>query len=53
VEELLSLPFSQPDSGERLLGVVFLKEPMTLKQAIGAVLIIGGGLLLKTLACMI
>jgi transporter family protein len=29
-----------------VLGVVFLKEPMTFKQALGAVLVIGGGLLL-------
>lgn len=29
-----------------VLGVVFLKEPMSLKQALGAVLVIGGGLLL-------
>ncbi|MNS15713.1 EamA-like transporter family protein [compost metagenome] len=29
-----------------VIGVLFLKEPLTLKQAIGAVLVIGGGLLL-------
>lgn len=29
-----------------LIGVLFLKEPLSLKQAIGAALVIGGGLLL-------
>lgn len=29
-----------------ILGAVFLKEPLTLKQAFGAVLVIGGGFLL-------
>ncbi|MFP5502053.1 MAG: EamA family transporter [Candidatus Sericytochromatia bacterium] len=29
-----------------LIGVLFLKEPLSLKQALGAALVIGGGLLL-------
>lgn len=29
-----------------VLGVVFLKEPMTFKQLLGALLVVGGGLLL-------
>lgn len=46
VSRVFPLLFSAAPLVTLVIGVVALKEPMTLKQVLGALLVVGGGLLL-------